>query len=186
MPNAYIRGTGMYVPENVVTNQDLVDNYGIDTTNEWIIQRTGIEERRYAEEGVATSDLALKATEQALERAGMDKDEIDMILHYMDHLNVEMSELTGGDPTGDAAEAPADAGDANVQKVQLVAAELRQLAQLTIEASRDIHRHLTGEVWRQCDALWRPWLRNCRCEGLRGRIKRQRIMRTQTCHGIEE
>jgi 3-oxoacyl-[acyl-carrier-protein] synthase-3 len=70
----------MYVPENVVTNQDLVDKYGIDTTNEWIVQRTGIEERRYAPEGVATSDLALKASEQALERAGMDKDEIDMIV----------------------------------------------------------------------------------------------------------
>ncbi len=80
MPNAYISGTGGFVPPRVVTNQDLVDKYGIDTSNEWIVQRTGIEERRYADDGVGVSDLALPASEQAIERAGIAKHELDMIL----------------------------------------------------------------------------------------------------------
>ena len=42
MPNAYISGTGFYVPDNVVTNDDLRTKYGIDTTDDWIKQRTGI------------------------------------------------------------------------------------------------------------------------------------------------
>ena len=42
MPNAYISGTGGYVPPRVVTNDDLVNDYGIDTTDEWIQKRTGI------------------------------------------------------------------------------------------------------------------------------------------------
>ena len=45
MPNAFISGTGSYVPPRVVTNDDLVKDYGIDTNHEWIVQRTGIEER---------------------------------------------------------------------------------------------------------------------------------------------
>ena len=44
MPNAYISGTGFFVPPNVVTNDKLAKDYGIDTTHEWILQRTGIEE----------------------------------------------------------------------------------------------------------------------------------------------
>jgi 3-oxoacyl-[acyl-carrier-protein] synthase III len=51
MPNAYISGTGFYVPPRVVTNDDLRNVYGIDTTHDWIVQRTGIEERRFADEG---------------------------------------------------------------------------------------------------------------------------------------
>ena len=43
MPNAYISGTGFFVPDDVVTNDDLVARYGIDTTDEWIQKRTGIE-----------------------------------------------------------------------------------------------------------------------------------------------
>ncbi len=80
MPNAYISGTGGYVPPRVVTNDDLRTQYGIDTTHEWILQRTGIEERRYSEVGVATSDLALHATHQALERAQLKAHDLDMIL----------------------------------------------------------------------------------------------------------
>lgn len=80
MPNAYISGTGMYVPPRVVTNDDLVQNYGIDTTNEWIIKRTGIEQRRFAEEGIGTSDLAVPAAEAAIAGAGIDKGDLDMIL----------------------------------------------------------------------------------------------------------
>ena len=51
MPNAYISGTGFYVPPTVVTNDDLVEKYGIETSDEWIQKRTGIQERRYAEAG---------------------------------------------------------------------------------------------------------------------------------------
>lgn len=80
MPNAYISGTGSYVPPRVVTNQNLIDDYGIDTSNDWIVQRTGIEERRFADDGVGVSDLALPAAEQAIESAGIKKTDLDMIL----------------------------------------------------------------------------------------------------------
>lgn len=80
MTNAYISGTGSYVPPRVVTNQMLIDEYGIDSTDEWIISRTGIRERRFADEGVGTSDLALKASEQALESAGLSAHDLDMII----------------------------------------------------------------------------------------------------------
>jgi 3-oxoacyl-[acyl-carrier-protein] synthase-3 len=78
--NAFISGTGMYVPPRVVTNDDLRTQYGIDTTHEWILQRTGIEERRYAEEGVGSADLAVPAAQMAIKNAGLEKEDIDMIL----------------------------------------------------------------------------------------------------------
>ena len=80
MPNAYISGTGFHVPEDVVTNQELVTRYGIDTTDEWIVKRTGIEARRFAPEGVGTADLAVPAVEMALDRAGISKADIGMII----------------------------------------------------------------------------------------------------------
>ncbi len=80
MINAYISGTGFYVPPRVVTNQMLADDLGIDTTHEWIHQRTGIEERRYSDEGVYTSDLAVPAAKDALAAAGVGKGDLDMIL----------------------------------------------------------------------------------------------------------
>src|SRR5262245_59026602 len=80
MPNAYISGTGFYVPPRVLTNEAFAKEYGIDTTHEWILQRTGIEERRYSEPGVATSDLALHASKQAIERAGIAATDLDMIV----------------------------------------------------------------------------------------------------------
>jgi len=80
MPNAYISGTGMYVPPRRVTNDDLAKDYGIDTTHEWIVQRTGIEERRYAEEGIGSADLAVHASKEALEAAGLKKTDLDMII----------------------------------------------------------------------------------------------------------
>jgi len=80
VPNAYISGTGFYAPPKVVTNHDLKNDYGIDTTDEWILQRTGIVERRFAEAGVNNSDLAVKAAEEAIERAGIAKTDVDMIL----------------------------------------------------------------------------------------------------------
>ena len=80
MPNAYISGTGFYVPEDVISNEELSNRYGIDTTHEWIEKRTGIEARRFAPEGVGTSDLAVPAVEMALERAGLAKSDIGMII----------------------------------------------------------------------------------------------------------
>jgi 3-oxoacyl-[acyl-carrier-protein] synthase-3 len=62
-----------------VTNDDLI-KMGIDTTHEWIHQRTGIEERRFAEPGVGSSDLGLKAAEDAIARAGIDKKDLDLII----------------------------------------------------------------------------------------------------------
>ena len=80
MPNAFISGTGFYVPPRVVTNTQLSTEFGIDTTDEWIQQRTGIRERRFADAGVATSDLALVASEEAIKRAGIEKRDLDMIV----------------------------------------------------------------------------------------------------------
>jgi 3-oxoacyl-[acyl-carrier-protein] synthase III len=80
VPNAYISGTGFYVPPRRVTNEALRTEYGIDTTNEWIVQRTGIEERRFADEGVGTADLGVHAAEAAIARAGIQKHDLDMII----------------------------------------------------------------------------------------------------------
>ncbi|MGB5544751.1 MAG: 3-oxoacyl-ACP synthase, partial [Gammaproteobacteria bacterium] len=71
MPNAYISGTGFYVPDDVVSNDDLSKRYGIDTSHEWIEKRTGIAARRFAPAGVGTSDLAVPAVQMALKRAGL-------------------------------------------------------------------------------------------------------------------
>jgi len=78
--NAIISGTGFYVPPRVVTNDDLVKTYGIDTTNEWIVQRTGIEARRFADEGVGSSDMALEAAKKALANANLGAHDLDMIV----------------------------------------------------------------------------------------------------------
>jgi 3-oxoacyl-[acyl-carrier-protein] synthase III len=78
--NAFISGTGFYVPPRRVTNEDLRSSYGIDTTDEWIRKRTGIEERRFAEEGVTTSDLGAEAAKAALARAGLTARDLDMII----------------------------------------------------------------------------------------------------------
>lgn len=80
MPNAYISGTGFYVPPRRVSNDDLRTTYGIDTTHDWIVQRTGIEERRYADEGVGSADLAVHAAEAAIKKAGIQKQDLDMIV----------------------------------------------------------------------------------------------------------
>jgi 3-oxoacyl-[acyl-carrier-protein] synthase-3 len=77
--SARITGTGFFVPPRVVTNDDLV-KLGIDTTHDWIVQRTGIEQRRFAEEGVGTSDLALPAARDAIGRAGLSPRDIDLIV----------------------------------------------------------------------------------------------------------
>ncbi len=78
MPNPYISGTGFYLPPRIVTNDEL-SSY-MDTTDEWIQERTGIKERRYVEKGVGPSDLAIPATEQALKAAGLKVSDIDFII----------------------------------------------------------------------------------------------------------
>lgn len=78
MRGSRISGMGHYVPERVVTNDDLAAI--IDTSNEWIIQRTGIEERRWVEGDVGASDLAFEATKGALEEAGIEAKDLDMII----------------------------------------------------------------------------------------------------------
>jgi 3-oxoacyl-[acyl-carrier-protein] synthase III len=73
-----IIGTGSHLPERVLTNLDLEKM--VDTSNEWIVTRSGISERRIAAEGELTSDLAEKACRKAIEAAGIGVDEIDLII----------------------------------------------------------------------------------------------------------
>lgn len=73
-----VRGVGGYLPERVMTNDDLAKI--VDTSDEWIVQRTGIKQRHIAAEGEVTSDLALVAAKRALENAGMDARDIDLIV----------------------------------------------------------------------------------------------------------
>ncbi|MCD4717487.1 MAG: ketoacyl-ACP synthase III [Desulfobacterales bacterium] len=74
-----ILGTGFYVPPKVLTNSDL-QKMGLDTTDEWIVQRTGVSERRIADPDVTTSDLAYEASLKALDTAGMTSKDIDLII----------------------------------------------------------------------------------------------------------
>lgn len=78
MASIRILGTGSHVPEKVLTNYDLEQT--LETTDEWIVQRTGIRERRIAEPHEATSDLAQKASLEALEAAGMTPENLDLII----------------------------------------------------------------------------------------------------------
>jgi 3-oxoacyl-[acyl-carrier-protein] synthase-3 len=73
-----IVGTGSYLPARILTNAELEKQ--IETTSEWILERTGIRERHIAAEGELTSDLAQKAAESALEAAGIDAGEIELIV----------------------------------------------------------------------------------------------------------
>ena len=79
MYNSRISGLGFYVPENVVTNDDL--SKVMDTNDEWIQERTGIKERRHVVKGTdTTTSMGVKAAQKAIERAGIDKDDIDFIV----------------------------------------------------------------------------------------------------------
>ena len=73
-----ITGLGAHVPERVITNDELADL--VDTSDEWIVTRTGIRERRIAAETEALSDLALPAVRQALEQAGTEGKDIDLLI----------------------------------------------------------------------------------------------------------
>ncbi|MDD5388863.1 MAG: ketoacyl-ACP synthase III [Gallionellaceae bacterium] len=78
MSNARIIGTGSYLPDYVLTNEELEAR--VETTSEWILERTGIRERHIAAEGELTSDLAHKAAERAITAAGIDASEIGLIV----------------------------------------------------------------------------------------------------------
>ncbi len=75
---ARVTGIGHYVPERVLTNSDLEKI--VDTSDEWIVTRSGIRERRVAAENQASSDLVFEASKAALEDAGVDPKDLDMIL----------------------------------------------------------------------------------------------------------
>jgi 3-oxoacyl-[acyl-carrier-protein] synthase III len=81
-------GTGSYVPERVVTNAELGRALGV--SDSWIVERTGIRERRYAAPGETTSHMAVKASRRALESAGIRADELDLII---------VATVTGDAPT---------------------------------------------------------------------------------------
>jgi 3-oxoacyl-[acyl-carrier-protein] synthase-3 len=74
-----ILGTGSYVPPKVLSNFDL-QKMGLDTTDEWIIQRTGVRERRIAEPDVTAADLGYEAALKALDMAGMTAKDVDLII----------------------------------------------------------------------------------------------------------
>ena len=78
MRKTAILGLGQYLPERVVTNDDLAKMF--TTSDEWIRQRTGIVERRYAEDGTGPSELAVPAVQQAVEAAGIEMGDIELIM----------------------------------------------------------------------------------------------------------
>jgi 3-oxoacyl-[acyl-carrier-protein] synthase-3 len=79
MESIRILGTGSYVPPKRLTNFDL-QNMGLDTTDEWIVKRTGVSERRIADPDVTTSDLSLEASRKALDMAGLEAKDLDLII----------------------------------------------------------------------------------------------------------
>ncbi len=78
MYRSRVAGIGSYLPEKVLSNFDLEKM--VDTSNDWIVERTGIERRHIAAEGEATSDLSVKAAQKALEDAKLKPEDIDMII----------------------------------------------------------------------------------------------------------
>ncbi len=77
--HARITGTGSHLPSQVLSNDDLVAR-GVETSDEWIVERTGIRCRHIADEGQTTSDLALEASRRAIESAGIAVESIDLII----------------------------------------------------------------------------------------------------------
>ena len=75
---AAITSVGRFLPEKVLTNQELAKM--VDTSDEWILARTGIRERHIVEKGTGTSELAAKAAQEALDRRGLSADDIDLII----------------------------------------------------------------------------------------------------------
>jgi len=83
MPYAKIVGSGGYLPPRIVTNDDLAAELaqrGIETSDEWIVERTGIRQRHIAQQGTRTSELATEAARRAMQDAGVTESEIDLII----------------------------------------------------------------------------------------------------------
>src|SRR3546814_8663339 len=78
MIRSEVLGCGAYLPDRIVTNDELARR--LDKSDEWIVARTGIRERRIAAEGEMSSDLALRASEAALQSAGLSVYEVDLIV----------------------------------------------------------------------------------------------------------
>jgi 3-oxoacyl-[acyl-carrier-protein] synthase-3 len=78
MIRSVVVGCGSYLPERILTNADLAKL--VDTSDEWIVERSGIKQRHIAAEGELTSDLALKASQAALQNAGLTADDVDLIV----------------------------------------------------------------------------------------------------------
>lgn len=78
MRRSVVAGCGAYLPERVVTNDELATR--VDTSDEWIAQRTGIRQRHIAADGELTSDLALAASQEALSNAGMGAEALDLVV----------------------------------------------------------------------------------------------------------
>src|SRR5262245_20744373 len=74
-----VLGVGGYVPPRVVTNRDLMQ--WMDTTHEWIVERTGIEERHWVEEGETGAGMGAKAAREALAQAGLEAKDLDMLVY---------------------------------------------------------------------------------------------------------
>ena len=85
MIRSYIAGIGMNIPSNVITNDQLAPMVGC--TSQWIEERTGIQERRYVnpKDKLGSSDLSIKAVEEALDRAELSKNDIDLIIFSTSH-----------------------------------------------------------------------------------------------------
>ena len=79
MYKSRLMGIGMHVPSNVVTNHDLAAR--MDTTHEWIVERTGIEERRWVLPGETGADMATAACKEAMEKAGVGPKDIDLLIY---------------------------------------------------------------------------------------------------------
>lgn len=92
-----IIGTGSYLPPRKVTNQELADQLaakGIETSDEWIVSRSGISARHYAESDVTSSDMAVEAAKRALDAAGLQANDIDLII-----LATSTPDFLGGFPS---------------------------------------------------------------------------------------
>lgn len=78
MRRAVVLSTGAYLPERIMANSEFEPT--LDTSHQWIVERTGIEQRHIAADGEITSDLGVKASQQAIERAGIPADSIDLVI----------------------------------------------------------------------------------------------------------
>jgi 3-oxoacyl-[acyl-carrier-protein] synthase-3 len=80
MPRAIIAGCGGYLPERIVRNDELGREFGLETSDEWITERTGIKQRHIAAPGETASSMGAAAARQALERAGLGPDAVDAVI----------------------------------------------------------------------------------------------------------